>query len=327
MLRREFLGIVGGVAVGFPLAANGQPSALPVIGVLNSGKAQLRRDQFDGIHAGLKEAGFAAGTNVIVEYLGADDHYERLEGLAQELVRRRVAVIAAVGGPVVAMAAKAATSTIPIVFGAVSDPVKSGLVASLNMPGGNVTGNGGFVIELDAKRLELLTELSPAVQVIGALVNSNRPDVDAQEQDILKSAKTAGRELVVFRTGDIKAIEQAFASFAERKIAALLIGADALFNNHRQLIITLSARHAIATAYAFREFVAEGGLLSYGPSLPEAYRLVGLYIGRILKGEKAADLPVLRPTKFELALNLKTARTLGLQVSPTLLARADEIVE
>jgi len=327
MRRREFLSIVGGAATGLPFAARSQPSMLPIIGVLNSGKAQLRPDQFDGLHAGLKEAGFVAGTNVTVEYLGADDRYERLQGLAEEFVRRPVAVIAAVGGPVVAMAAKAVTSTIPIVFSAVSDPVKSGLVASLNLPGGNVTGSGGFVIELDAKRLELLMEFSPNLRVIGALVNSNRPDVEAQEQDMLKAATTAGRELVVLRTGDVKAIEQAFATFAERKISALLVGADGFFNNHRSLIIALSARHAIATAYAFREFVTEGGLFSYGPSLTEAYWLAGLYIGRILKGEKPATLPILRPTKFELAINLKTATALGLKVPPTLIARVDEVIE
>jgi putative ABC transport system substrate-binding protein len=213
------------------------------------------------------------------------------------------------------------------VFSAVSDPVKSGLVASLNRPGGNVTGNAGFTIELDAKRLELLTEFSPDLRSIGALVNSNRPGVEGQEQDMLEAAKTAGRELTVLRAGDARAIELAFATFAERRIAALLIGADGFFNNHRPLIVALAARHAMATAYAFREFVAEGGLLSYGPNLTEAYRLAGLYIGRILNGEKPADLPVLQPTKFELAINLKTAGTLGLKVPPTLIARADEVIE
>ena len=262
MRRREFFRLAGGVAIAFPLAARGQQQ--PVIGVLNSGKEQLRPDQFDGLHRGLKEAGFVAGSNVTVVYLGADDHYDRLPGLAEELVRRPVTVIAAVGGPVVALAAKAVTSTIPIVFSAVSDPVKSGLVASLNRPGGNVTGNAGFTIELDAKRLELMTECAPDVRSIGALVNSNRPGVESQEQDMLEGAKTTGRELTVLRAGDARAIELAFTTFAERGIAAVLIGADGFFNNHRPLILALATRHAMATAYAFREFVAEGGLLSYG---------------------------------------------------------------
>ena len=327
MRRREFISIVGGATVVFPLIARAQQQAMPVIGVLNSGTEQLRPDQFDGRHRGLKEAGFVAGVNATIVYRGADDHYDRLPALAAELVRRPVAVIAAVGGPVVALAAKAATSTIPIVFTAVSDPVKSGLVASLNRPGGNITGNAGLTIELDAKRLELLTELAPAVRVIGALVNPNRPGVEAQEQDMLTAAKTAGRELTVLHTGDPRAIELAFATFAERKITALLIGADAIFNNHRAQIVALAARHATIAVYPWREFVIEGGLVSYGPNLSEAYRLSGLYVGRILKGEKPADLPVMQPTKFELALNLRTARALGLTVPPTLIARADEVIE
>ena len=261
MRRRDFVTLFGGVTVAFPFAASGQPLALPVIGVLNTGKEELRPDQFDGLHRGLKEMGFTAGSNVTLVYLGAHDRYERLPSLADELVRRSVAVIATVGAPAAALAAKAATSTIPIVFTAVSDPVKSGLIASLNRPGGNVTGNGGLVTELDAKRLELLTEMiSPDVRVIGALVNANRSGVEGQVQDMLEAAKAVGRELIVMRTGDVRAIELAFAAFAERKIAAVLVGADGFFNNHRQLIVTLSARHAMATVYAFREFVIEGGL-------------------------------------------------------------------
>ncbi|MGH6710746.1 MAG: ABC transporter substrate-binding protein [Bradyrhizobium sp.] len=325
MRRRQFLAILGVAAL--PVPARAQQPALPVIGVLNSGKEQLRPDQSDGLHRGLKEAGFVAGENVTVVYRGANDQYERLPGLAEEFVRRPVTVIAAVGGPVVALAAKAATSTIPIVFAAVADPVKSGLVASLNRPGGNITGHAGLTVELDAKRLELLIEFSPAERIVGALVNSNRPGVEAQEQEMLAAAKTAGRELIVLRTGDAREIELAFATLAERKIVTLLIGADALFNNHRSQIVALAARHAMVAAYAIREFVTEGGLMSYGPNLTDAYRLSGLYIGRILKGEKPADLPVMQPTKFELVINVKTARTLGLRVPPTLIARADEVIE
>jgi putative ABC transport system substrate-binding protein len=228
---------------------------------------------------------------------------------------------------VAALAAKSATTNIPIVFAAVSDPVKSGLVASLNRPGGNVTGNAGLTIELDAKRLELLSELTPTARVIGALVNINRPGVEAEEQDLLGAAKKAGRQVVVLRTDDGPAIEAAFAALAKRKVAGILVGADALFNNHRQQVVMLAARHAMAGVYPWREYVAAGGLVSYGPNLSEGYRLSGLYVGRILKGEKPADLPVMQPTKFELAINLGTAKALGLALPPSLLARADEVIE
>jgi putative tryptophan/tyrosine transport system substrate-binding protein len=325
MSRRDFVALLGGAA--WPVAALAQQRALPLIGILNSGTEQLRPDQFDGLHRGLKETGFVAGTNVTVISRGAGDNYDRLPVLAAEFVRLPVAVIATAGGPVAALAAKAATSTIPIVFAAVSDPVKSGLVASLSRPGGNITGNAGFSIELDAKRLELLSELAPAARAIGALVNPNRPGVEAQEKEMLAAAKTAGRELTVLHTGDPRAIEIAFATLTERKIAALLIGADALFNNHRPQIVALAARHGIIAMYPWNEFVTEGGLVSYAPSLTEAYRLSGLYVGRILNGEKPADLPVMQPTKVELAINLKTARALGLTPPPTLLARADQVIE
>ena len=325
MSRRDFVALLGGAA--WPVAALAQQRALPLVGILNSGTEQLRPDQFDGLHRGLKETGFVAGTNVTVISRGAGDNYDRLPVLAAEFVRLPVAVIATAGGPVAALAAKAATSTIPIVFAAVSDPVKSGLVASLSRPGGNITGNAGFSIELDAKRLELLSELAPAARAIGALVNPNRPGVEAQEKEMLAAAKTAGRELTVLHTGDPRAIEIAFATLTERKIAALLIGADALFNNHRPQIVALAARHGIIAMYPWNEFVTEGGLVSYAPSLTEAYRLSGLYVGRILNGKKPADLPVMQPTKVELAINLKTARALGLDVPPSLLARADEVIE
>ena len=257
MSRRDFVALLGGAA--WPVAALAQQRALPLIGILNSGTEQLRPDQFDGLHRGLKETGFVAGTNVTVISRGAGDNYDRLPVLAAEFVRLPVAVIATAGGPVAALAAKAATSTIPIVFAAVSDPVKSGLVASLSRPGGNITGNAGFSIELDAKRLELLSELAPAARAIGALVNPNRPGVEAQEKEMLAAAKTAGRELTVLHTGDPRAIEIAFATLTERKIAALLIGADALFNNHRPQIVALAARHGIIAMYPWNEFVTEGG--------------------------------------------------------------------
>jgi putative ABC transport system substrate-binding protein len=326
MKRREFIALAGSAALGWPLDLRAQQAVL-VIGMLNSGPAEPRRDQLDGFHRGLKETGFVAGQNVTILKRGADDHYDRLPTLAAELVRQPVTVIATVGGPVAALAAKAATTTIPIVFAAVSDPVKSGLVTGLNRPGGNVTGNAGLTIELDAKRLEILGELAPAATLVGALVNPNRPGVDIQEQDLRAAAKTAGRELVVLSTGDSRALDAAFATLAERKITALLVGADPFFNNNRQQIVVLAARHAMVAVYQWREFPAEGGLVSYGPNLSEAYYQSGLYVGRILKGEKPADLPVTQPTKFELVINLKTARAIGLTVPPTLIARADEVIE
>ena len=326
MQRREFISLLGGAAATWPLAARAQRQ-LPVIGMLNSGTAEPRRDQIEWFQRGLKEAGFVPGENVTIVKRGADDHYDRLPALAAELVRQQVAVIATVGGPVAALAAKAATATIPIVFAAVSDPVKSGLVASLNRPGGNVTGNAGLTIELDGKRLEILGELAPGAKLVGALINPNRPGVEVQEQDLLAAARTAGRELVLLRVGDSRELDAAFATLAERKVTALVVGADAFFNNNRQQIVVLAARHAMAAIYQWREFPAEGGLMSYGPNLSEGYRLSGLYVGRILKGEKPADLPVIQPSKFEMVINLKTARAIGLTVPPSLLTRADEVIE
>ena len=325
MRRRAFI-MTFGLAAVWPLAARTQ-KAIPVVGMLNSGPSEPRRDQLEGFHRGLKEAGFVVGQNVSILHLGADDRYDRLPALAAELVRRRVAVIAAVGGPVSALAAKAATSTIPIVFAAVSDPVRSGLVASFNRPGGNVTGNAGLSIELDAKRFEILGELAPTAKVVGALINPNRPGVEIQEQELRVAAKAGDRDLVVLRAGDSHALEAAFATLAERKITVLLVGADAFFNNNRAQIVALAARHAVMAIYPWREFTSEGGLVSYGTNLPVAYREAGVYVGRILKGEKAADLPVTQPTKFELVVNLKTAKALGLNVPPALIARADETIE
>jgi putative tryptophan/tyrosine transport system substrate-binding protein len=238
-----------------------------------------------------------------------------------------VAVIATAGGPAAALAAKSATNTIPIVFAAVSDPVRSGLVGSLNRPGGNVTGNAGLTIELDAKRLELLIELIPAARVIGALLNGSRPGVDDEEHDLRAAAKNLDRELMVIRTSDGPSIEAAFINLAQRGITGVIVGADALFNDHRQKVVSLAARFAIAGVYPWREYVTSGGLVSYGANLSEGYRLSGVYVGRILKGENPADLPVVQPQNFELAINLKTAQTLGINILPATLARADEVIE
>ena len=326
MRRRAFVTLIGATAA-WPLIVRGQQPSLPLIGVLSSGPAKLREDQSNGLQRGLKEAGFAEGENLSIQYRGADGHYDRLPSLAAELVSRPVAVIATAGGPAAALAAKSATTTIPIVFAAVSDPVKSGLVASFNRPGGNVTGNAGLTIELDAKRLELLCELIPTARDVGALVNVNRPGIEDEEHDLLAAAKNLSRELVVLRTNDGPSIETAFATLAERKITAVLVGADVLFNDHRQQIISLASRYAMAGVYPWREYVTAGGLMSYGPNLSEGYRLSGLYVGRILKGEKPADLPIIQPEKFELAINLGTAKTLGIEVPSTVITRADEVIE
>ena len=259
MRRREFITFLSSAAAAWPMTVRGQQPSLPLIGVLSSGPAKLREDQSDGLQRGLKEAGFAEGENLSILYRGADDHYDRLPALAAELVSRSVAVIATAGGPVAALAAKSATTAIPIVFAAVSDPVKSGLVASLNHPGGNVTGNAGLTIELDAKRLELLSELTPTARVFGALVNTDRPGVEAEEHDLLAAAKNLGRELVVLRTDDGPSIEAAFATLAKRKIVGVLVGADALFNDHRQQVVSLAARYAMASIYPWREYVTRWG--------------------------------------------------------------------
>jgi len=327
MRRREFIVGLGGAIGGWPLAARAQPSAMPVVGTLNSGAVQPRHDQMDGFHRGLKEVGLVPGENVAIVQRGAEDRYDRLPALAAELVRERVAVIAIFGGPVAAFAAKAATTSIPIVFAGVSDPVGSGLVESLNRPGSNLTGSGGLVAELDPKRLELLSELAPGSTTVAALLNPNRPGVDGQERSLRLAASAVGRDMIVFRTGDPQAIDAAFAAMAERKITSLIVAADPFFNNHRQQIVISAARHLIATIYQWREFPAEGGLVSYGPSIGESYRISGNYVGRILKGEKPSDLPIIQPTKLELVLNLKTARTIGITIAPALLARADEVIE
>jgi ABC-type uncharacterized transport system substrate-binding protein len=327
MRRREFMAFLSSVVTAWPLTVRGQQPSLPLIGVLSSGPANLRQDQSDGLRRGLKEAGFVEGENLSILYRGADDHYDRLPALAAELVSRSVAVIATAGGPVAALAAKSATNRIPIVFAAVSDPVKSGLVASLNRPGGNVTGSAGLSIELDAKRLELLSELTPSARVIGALVNANRPGVEAEEHDLIAAAKNLGRELVVLRTANGASMEAAFAALAERNIGGIVVGADALFNDHRQQVVSLAAHYGMAGVYPWREYVTAGGLASYGANLSEGYRLSGLYVGRILKGEMPADLPIVQPEKFELSINLKAAKSLGIAIPPAVVTLADEVIE
>ena len=332
MKRREFptfptfLLLIGGV-FSWSLAASAQSPGGPIIGFLNSGSAGSRGEQFAAFDRGLKEAGYVDGQNVTVEYRWADDDYNRLPSLAAELVRRPVAVLVAGGGPVSALAAKAATKTIPIVFTTVADPVESGLVASLNRPGGNVTGTAGLTSELDAKRLELLHQLIPKTRVFGVLVNPNRPGYEAELKELQAKAGDMKLNLVVEKAGAEGEIDAGFEALARQKIDALLVTADPLFNSRRTRVIGLATRYAIPAMYQWREFAAAGGLMSYGPSIVDAYHQTGVYVGRILKGAKPADLPVVRPTRFELVINLKTAKALGIDVPYPLLAITNEVIE
>jgi putative tryptophan/tyrosine transport system substrate-binding protein len=326
--RREFITLLGGAVAVWPLAAWAQQEvAAPVVGFLGSQTPSTMAHGVVGLRDGLKESGYVEGRNVAVEYRWAENQYDRLPMLAAELLRRQVAVIVASGGNVLALAAKAATPVIPIVFTAVADPVKGGLVASLNRPGGNVTGIAALTLELDAKRLELLVELVPTAGVIGALVDSSRAEADSHLRDLQAAAEAIRRRLVIANAANEGDFDTSFESLVRQRVAALLIAASPLFTSRRDRLVGLAARHAMPTIFQFREFAAAGGLVSYGASLIDAYRQAGVYVGRILRGEKPSDLPVLQPTKFELVINLKTAKALGLEVPPTLLARADEVIE
>jgi putative tryptophan/tyrosine transport system substrate-binding protein len=324
MRRRDFVRILSGALVAPSVAARAQ-QRLPVVGFLGSSSAAPFQGVLAVFRDALREAGYVEGRNVAIEYRWAEDRYERLPALAADLVRRQVAVIVASGGPVSALAASAATKTIPIVFAAVSDPIRSGLVVSLNRPGGNVTGTSGLTIELDAKRLEILRSLAPGT--IAALVNPGRPDLVAQAKNVQEGANALGQQVVLLNAGNEQQIDSAFAQIVQQKIGAVLVGADPFFNSRRLQIIALAARNRVPTMYAQREFVADGGLISYGSRLSDGYRQAGVYVGRILNGEKPADLPVVQPTTFELVINLKTAKALNLALPQALLTTADEVIE
>jgi putative tryptophan/tyrosine transport system substrate-binding protein len=326
MRRRDFIGAVGSVAIAWPLATRAQQVGIPVIGFLNSGSLKAFQSLVAAFRQGLSESGYVEGQNFAIEYRWADGDYEKLAGLAADLVGRRVSAILA-GGPPAVVAAKAATPTIPIVFTSGGNPVDLGFVSSLSQPGGNVTGVSFLADELGAKRLELLRELVPAATSVGFLANPTRPSFQSEVENAQKGAQALGVNLIVLNASTEAEIDAAFAEFSRQRIAALLLGTDPFFNTRRDQIVALANRLRIAAIYNLREYVAAGGLISYAPSLAEVYRQAGIYVAKILKGAKPSDLPVQQPTKFELVINLKTAKALGLTVSNQMLLLANEVIE
>jgi putative tryptophan/tyrosine transport system substrate-binding protein len=326
MKRREFITLIGGAAA-WPLAARAQQPVMPVIGFMSSRSADDSASVVTAFRQGLAEAGYVEGNNLAIEYRWANGNYDRLPAFAAELVRRPVAVLATVGGAQSPHAAKAATTTIPIVFGIGEDPVTEGLVPNLNRPSENITGATFSTSLLAAKRLGLLRDLVPAAEMIALLVDQNSSQGQKQKHDAEAAARAVGQRLVILNGGTDEEIDASFASLAQQKVGALLIGSGPFFDPRREQLIALSARYAVPAIYQYREFVLLGGLISYGASITDMYRQVGAYVGRVLKGDKPADLPVVQPTKFELVINLKTAKALGLNIPSGVLAIADEVIE
>jgi putative tryptophan/tyrosine transport system substrate-binding protein len=325
--RREFITLLGGAAA-WPLVARAQQRAVPVIGLLSSRSPAVDMPLIAVLRQALNETGLVEGQNVTLDYRWAEGQYDRLGGLARDLVRQQAAVIVTIGGDASALAAKAATATIPIVFATGSDPVRTGLVTNLHRPGGNITGVSTFLAETEPKRLELLRELRPHATTTAVLVNPGAiPRAEIQLNDIQTAARSVGQEINILNASTIRDIDAAFAKLVQMRADALLVATDAFFFTRAPQLVVLAARHAIPTVYFRREFAAAGGLMSYAANSNESYRLLGVYAGRLLKGEKPGDLPIQRSTKFELVINVSTARALGLEVPPTLLARADEVIE
>jgi ABC-type uncharacterized transport system substrate-binding protein len=329
MKRREFITLLGGAAAAWPVAVRAQQPAMPVIGFLDPRSLHYTlADQQRAFRQGLKDAGYVEGENVVIEYRWAEGQIDRLPALAAELVRRRVAVITTGGGPAAALAAKAATTTIPIVFVVGEDPVKLGLVASLARPGGNLTGINLVIGELTAKRLGLLRELVPGAARVAVLVNpANTANAETTLRDVEPAARAMGLQIQILKASTSREIEAAFATFVGERPDALFVGNDAFLISRRVQLVHLATRHAIPATYTARDFAEVGGLMSYGSNITDAYRQIGVYAGRILKGAKPAELPVVQSTKFELVINLPTARMLGLTVPDKLLAAADEVIE
>jgi putative tryptophan/tyrosine transport system substrate-binding protein len=326
MKRRDFITLLGGAAA-WPLAARAQQPVMPVVGFINPSSADGWESRLRAFRQGLKETGFIEGENVAVEYRWAENQFDRLPALAAELVRRQVTVIVTTGSPAAALAAKAATTTIPLVFGVPEDPVRSGLVASLARPGGNATGINFFSIELVAKRLEVLREMVPATTRVAVLVNPADAASETMLKDVEAATRAMGLQIQVLRANTNREIDSAFAAFGRERPDALLVSGGPFLLSRRVQLALLAARHAVPASYGAREYVEIGGLMSYGANVADAYRQVGVYAGRILKGAKPADLPVMQSTKFELVINAQAARVLGLEVPATLLARADEVIE
>jgi putative tryptophan/tyrosine transport system substrate-binding protein len=324
--RRAFIAALG-CAAAWPIVARAQQSAIPVVGFIRSTSSQDSAQLVAAFRRGLGETGFIEGENLAVEYRWADNQLDQLPTLAADLVRRQVAVIVATGGAFTGLAAKAATSSIPIVFSTGGDPVSQGLVASLNRPGGNITGVTMFTSAIVAKRLELLRELIPSVDAIGFLVNTKSAVVEGEMKEVREAARILGLQLLVVNASDEREIDAAFALLGERQIGALLIMADPFLDSRRDQIVSLAARYTIPAMSVWRDYPAAGGLISYGASLTDSYRQIGIYVGRILKGDAPANLPVVQPTKFELVINLKTAKALKLTVPQTLQGAADEVIE
>ena len=327
MNRREFICLIASGVAALPLAARAQQQAMPVVGFMSARSPSEAASDLAAFRQGLGQTGYFEGKNVTIEYHWAEGHYDRLPAMAAELVARQVAVIAAVGGEPSGLAAKAATTTIPIVCSLGGDAVKAGLVTQLNRPGGNITGVTILGVEIAPKRLELAHQLVPAASTLAALINSKFPLGLAEARDMQAAAHSLGLQITVLDASNESEIETVFANLAQQKIAGLIINTDPFLLGQRRQIVQLAARHNVPAVYFLREFVDAGGLMSYGPSVSNSYRQVGIYVGRVLKGEKVGELPVVQPTKFDLVINLRTARNLGLEIPTNLLVAADEVIE